>query len=163
MQLTLLLCSYIIESGCCFLTLVEKKYPAALAFGFLDALQREFLQFFGVDELKRVARPFGCNRFDPQLSKLRKQYLDPNSSFSMQQMNTNLQQVRSIMEKSISDVVQRGEKLESLEQRGQTLRDETKKFHMNAKKANFRAMLQRSAPMIAVALILLFVIYWKLF
>lgn len=81
----------------------------------------------------------------------------------MQQMNTNLQQVRSIMEKSISEVVQRGERLESLEQRGQTLRDETKKFHTSAKRANLRAMLQRNAPFVAIALIILFVIYWKLF
>jgi vesicle transport protein SEC22 len=48
--------------GVCFLALSEKSYPKKLAFQFLEAVAREFLDAHAV-EVSRFSRPFACVSF----------------------------------------------------------------------------------------------------
>ncbi len=66
-------CSYIISEPSsltgvkiCLITLAERSYPRRLAFNFLDALQREFLQLHG-RQIDLVERPYQFMTFGDDL------------------------------------------------------------------------------------------------
>ena len=53
---------YLLSTGVCYLTLVEKGYPKKLAYQYLEELQREFSSLYH-SEIESVARPYAFIKF----------------------------------------------------------------------------------------------------
>ena len=51
---------------------------------------------------------------DTKLNRLRKEFLDPRSPTNLKRLNDDLSEIQLIMRTNIQDVLQRGEKLESV-------------------------------------------------
>jgi hypothetical protein len=106
-----LLVSYMIEQGVAYLTLCERGYPRRLAFQYLSEVQTEFMRAHGAS-LSTYSRPYACVSFEPRLSKMRRDYLDPQAPGNLKKLNQDLSEIHNIMQQNIQDVLQRGEKLD---------------------------------------------------
>ena len=53
----MLMCSYIIEGGVCYLALCETTYPPHLAFTYLEAVHNEFIEQYG-QRINKAQRPY---------------------------------------------------------------------------------------------------------
>ncbi|KAI8909074.1 Longin-like domain-containing protein [Gorgonomyces haynaldii] len=149
---------YLIEFGVVYLALCEKGYPKKLAFAYLEELQHEFNQVHG-NEVTTVARPYAFVRFDSFIQKTKKQYKDVRAQRNMQKLNEDLGDVTRIMNKNIQDVLGRGEQLEGLQFKSQTLAQESKKYLKDTKNLNLQALYQKYGPPVIVLLIVAFVLY----
>jgi len=69
---------YMIEQGVAYLTLCERGYPRRLAFQYLTEVHSEFMRAHGA-QLANYSRPYACVSFEPKLSKMRRDYLDPQA------------------------------------------------------------------------------------
>jgi len=102
---------YIVDGGVCILTLTEKAYPRRLAYDYLDELRTEFLTVHGA-QVATATRPYECIRFDTFIQKTKKLYSDSRTQRNLDKLNKDLRDVHSIVTKSITEVLGRGEKLE---------------------------------------------------
>lgn len=153
---------YIIENGVVYLTLAERGYPRRLAFQYLEEVNREFQRLYA-DEISRFSRPYAAVSFDPKMNKIRRDYLDPNAPGNLKKLNSDLQDIHNIMQQNINDVLQRGEKLDVMESRSSSLLSESKKFKKQARYINLQALWKMYGPVLAVAIIVLFVLYLRFF
>ena len=156
------LSSYMIESGVAYLTLSDRSYPRRLAFQYLSEVHSEFMRLHGA-EVSRYSRPYACVSFEPRLSKMRRDYLDPQAPGNLKKLNNDLAEIHNIMQSNIADVLARGEKLDVMESRSSTLLSESKKFEKLGKYINLQALYRTYGPIVAVALVILFVIYIRFF
>lgn len=165
---------------CVYLTVSHKSYPRKLAFSFIDEIVREFEQSYGSQVAQRSLRPYAFVGFDKFLQKTKRVYVDSRSaeslasanshphhtsatSSNLDQLNTDLQDVASIMTKNMEDLLWRGDSLEQMSTMSSSLRDESMKYRKAARRINFEAMLRQYAPLGAVAFLFLFIIWIKFF
>jgi vesicle transport protein SEC22 len=153
---------YMIELGVVYLTLSDRGYPRRLAFQYLSEIQQEFQRIHGA-ELSRYSRPYACVAFEPKMSKMRREYLDPQAPGNLKKLNTDLADIHSIMQQNISDVLQRGERLDVMETRSSTLLSESKKFEKYGRWINIQALYKTYGPVVAVVLVVMFIIYIRFF
>ena len=83
----LLLYSYTIDKGICYLVLTDKSYPKRLAFLFLEDIAKDFeselISDHGDDWLRTVettGRQYAFIKFDRIIQRKRREFSDPNSS-----------------------------------------------------------------------------------
>jgi vesicle transport protein SEC22 len=133
-----------------------------LAFQFLETIYNEFRVAHGA-RVNFFSRPYQALTFEPVLNRIRKDFIDPRAPKNLSKLNDNLADIHNIMKKNIEEVLQRGEKLESIGKKATSLVDDSKKFRKNAEWARMYAAAMQYAPVIVIALIVLIVIYWKLF
>jgi vesicle transport protein SEC22 len=67
------------------------------------------------------------------------------------------------MRKNIDEILNRGEKLDQVSNISQELRSKSKDFKWGAKKLTWQARMQQYGPMIVGALIIIIVLYVKIF
>lgn len=126
-----------IENGVVYLTISDRGYPRRLAFQYLTEVQNEFQRSHG-SELSRYSRPYACVSFEPKMSKMRREYLDPQAPGNLKKLNTDLSEIHHIMSQNIQDVLQRGEKLDVMESRSSNLLSESKKFEKYGRYINLQ-------------------------
>jgi vesicle transport protein SEC22 len=144
------------------LTLAAENYPRQLAYQFLESIHGEFKNSHGA-KVNFYSRPYQALTFEPALNRIRREYLDPRAPKNLAKLNENLTDIHNIMKKNIEEVLQRGEKLDSIGKKAGNLKDDSKKFRKQAEWARFMTEVQKYAPIAVVILIVLFVIYWKFF
>lgn len=67
------------------------------------------------------------------------------------------------MKKNITDILDRGEKLDNVQNISQDLLKQSSGFKWGARKLTFQARMQQYLPMIVIGVIVVFVIYVKFF
>ncbi|KAF1317832.1 Vesicle-trafficking protein sec22b, partial [Globisporangium splendens] len=149
---------------------IRVLFPKRLAFLYLEEIHAGF-----VEELERdhgtnwrdvvttVARPYAFIKFDKFIQKKRKEYMDPNSSQNMHRLNDDLADIHNIMRKNIQEVLNRGERVEHVSRISSNLADRSKDLKWGAKKLRMQAIYRQYAPIAAVTLFVLLVIYMKFF
>jgi vesicle transport protein SEC22 len=155
--------------GIIYLTLSPRSYPKRLAFLYLDEIASSFQQELSadygeanwMDKISQAARPYQFIKFDKHIQRLSRQYVDPCTRQNSTKLNEDLSEIRGIMVKNIEDLLGRGERLEEVGRVSTKMVEDSKKFKWGAKKLSFRAMVDQYAPIAAVALFVLFVIYFK--
>lgn len=162
--------SYIIQSDICYLCLTSKSYPKQLAFQYLEQLHTEFFASHG-HRVSMFSRPYQAIAFgkialnfllkDPTLNRIRKEFIDPRSPDNLAKLNDNLTDIHDIMRKNIREVLHRGEKLDTMQTQASHLATASKKFKKDAEWANFMALVNAYIPFVAIAVIVLFVLYWR--
>mmetsp|Transcript_15906 Transcript_15906/g.20780 ORF Transcript_15906/g.20780 Transcript_15906/m.20780 type:complete len:226 (+) Transcript_15906:105-782(+) len=159
---------YMARDNLCFLTLTEDSYPKRMAFLYLeevaDAVMRELVNEFGHgwrDKVDQAARPFQFIHYDPVIQRKQKEFRDPSQQKS--KLNEDLSEIQTIMRKNIDEILNRGEKLDHVSNISQELRTKSKDFKWGAKKLTWQARLQQYGPMAIGALIVLTIVYVKVF
>lgn len=181
---------YMARDNLCFLTLCEATYPKRLGFLYLeevaDALQQELVKEFASNaspilacvilsfvcvslshtlslqwrnEVDQASRPFQFIRYDPIIQRKQREFRDASQQQS--RLAEDLTEIQSIMKKNIDEILNRGEKLDHVSDISSELRNKSKDFKWGAKKLTWQARLQQYGPMAVGALIVLVVIYVK--
>jgi vesicle transport protein SEC22 len=151
--------------------LTPRSYPKRLAHHYLEAMRDAFVNFMqrahGAGTWERkvaiVARPYAFIKFDKTIQRMRKDYQNPKSRDNLAKLNDELTEIRHIMNQNIQDVLDRGEKLDHVQQQSERLVNQSKDFKWGAKKLNLMALYRQYAPFAAIGLVLLVVVYVKFF
>ena len=163
---------YVIDGGICFLTMTQKAFPKRLAFGFLEEVNRAF-----VEELKRllgtnvdyrshidtITKPYSFITFDRVIQRKRQEFKDPNSNQAMSKVTEGLAEVNTIMRQSLEEMLRRGEALEDVGRRADDLKEASKKFSKQARFLNLQAMLRKYGILATIVFIFLFIVWWRFF
>lgn len=151
---------YIVENGVCYMALTARGYPKRLAFAYLEELQQLFERDHG-HEVSTYDRPYAAIKFEPTMSRLRRTYVDPRSPAMVAKLNSDLSNIRTIMVSNIEEVLRRGEKLDSIEDKSASLASDSKKFVKASKYVRLQYFLRTMGPLVAVVLLVLFMLYWR--
>lgn len=164
---------YIVDGGICYLALGGKSFPKRLVFAFLEEVHRAFLEelkrHYGTgsvdyrSQIETIQKPYFFITFDRVVQKKRADFRDPNSSSAMSKLNEGLAEVNSIVRKSLEEMIARGDALEDVSSRASALKDEAKKFAVNARVLNVQAMLRKYGIMVFLVCVVLLILYIKLF
>lgn len=163
---------YLIKEGICYLTLTEKSYPKRLAFLYLEEISDVFVEHvltkFGGGEawrqaIETTARPYAFIQCEPSLQRKQRNFVDPTSSENSDKLNKDLSDIHSIMRQNISQVLDRGEKLENVSQISSELMSESKKFKWQTKKLTWQALLNQYGPIAAIIVFVVFVLGLKFY
>ncbi|SHO76794.1 Similar to S.cerevisiae protein SEC22 (R-SNARE protein) [Malassezia sympodialis ATCC 42132] len=150
-----------------YLTITDRSYPRKLAFSYLDELAREFGLSYGRQVAQPTLRPYAFVAFDTFMQRTKRLYADSRTAETaagshLDRLNEDLQDVQKIMTKNMEDLLWRGDSLDHMSSMSSSLRDESLKYRRAARKINVDAMIRKYAPMGAIAVLVLFVLYVKL-
>jgi vesicle transport protein SEC22 len=127
--------------GVSFLTLAERSYPKKLAFQYLEELSNEFNRLYEQQQVDSVSRPYAFIKFgkssleatsrmftcvnaphckkvmfaDTFIQKTKKLYLDTRTQRNLAKLQTDVQEVASIMTKNIADILGQGERMSGVD------------------------------------------------
>ena len=163
---------YVIDEGVCFLTLSQSSYNKRLVFGFLEELRCSFKAFVETesgpgqtysDAIASASHPYAFIKFDQTIQRKRRDFSNPGTSDNMRRLKEELTDITNIMSQNIDDILKRGENLDDLGQRSQTLKSSSKVFAKQAKWMRVCKEVQQYAVLGVVLFVIIFVLWWKLF
>ena len=164
---------YTMDNGVCYMSLFDKSYPKNLAFCFLEDIhqlfQQELQREFGTgsvdyrSHIETIEKPYFFIKFDRQITKKNAEYRDPKSSKALSKLNNNLQEVSNIMRQNIDEILKRGENLESVGRKANSIKEESKKFRSMTGQLSFQTMLQKYGVFVVIGLMAFLLICFKLF
>merc|ERR1711865_465380 len=149
---------YIIKEGVCYLTLCDKSYPKKLAVSFLAEIATEFTSQYGT-QIDTASRPYQFIRFDKFIDQTKKLYVDTRTQQNLQRLQDDLHDVQNIMSQNITEVLDRGTKLENLSAQSEYLSAESKKYSEMTAKLQFYAMMRKVVPAAVVGSIVSILFY----
>lgn len=153
---------YIIDNNnIIYITLTDKSYPKKLAFQYLYDIEQSFNKQYTIDDINRFSRPYACIQYESTLMKLRRQYIDPNTSTNVNKLNNELHEIHNIMSQNINNILQRGEKLDSLNDRSNVLLNESKKFKKLSRNVYLQQLYKSYMPAVVFAILIIVFIWWK--
>lgn len=129
--------------------------PTNLAFCIL------FFSYQWRAEVDQTARPFRFIHYDPIIQRKQKEFQDERQQRS--KLNDDLSEIQSIMKKNITDILDRGEKLDNVQNISQELMSKSNNFKWGTRKLTWQARMQQYMPVIVIVLIVCFIIYVKFF
>jgi vesicle transport protein SEC22 len=109
----------------------------------------------------QTARPFRFIHYDPIIQRKQKEFQDERQQRS--KLNDDLSEIQSIMKKNITDILDRGEKLDNVQNISQELMSKSNNFKWGTRKLTWQARMQQYMPVIVISLIVCFIIYVKFF
>ncbi|KAF8639994.1 hypothetical protein AX17_001240 [Amanita inopinata Kibby_2008] len=155
---------YLISENVVFLTIADKSYPRKLAFSYLDELSKEFATTYGA-QVENTRKPYAFVRFDTFMSKTARLYRDTRaaaaSGSGLDRLNDELQDVTRIMTKNMEELLWRGDSLDRMSHLSTSLRSESEKYRKAARNINIQAMIRQYAPLGAICLVVLILLYWR--
>mmetsp|Transcript_5168 Transcript_5168/g.10717 ORF Transcript_5168/g.10717 Transcript_5168/m.10717 type:complete len:227 (-) Transcript_5168:246-926(-) len=161
---------YLIENSIVYLVLADKAYPKRVAFLFLHEMHAKFMEHVQAEHgpnwehaLATVDRPYAFIQFERQIQRLRKEFADPNSRHTMSKLNSDLQDVTTIMKRNIQDVLDRGDRLNRTYEASSKLMNDSMKFHGGAKKLNRMAFIRKWAPVAIGVLLVIFFLFIRMY
>ncbi|WFD38705.1 SNAP receptor [Malassezia japonica] len=147
-----------------YLTITDRSYPRKLAFSYLDELAKEFDTSYGSQVQQRNLRPYAFVGFDTFMQRTKRLYADTRTAetatgSNLDRLNEDLHDVQKIMTKNMEDLLWRGDSLDQMSSMSSSLRDESLKYRRAARKINVDAMVRKYAPIGAIAVLFLFIVY----
>lgn len=169
---------YLLQENICYLTLTEQSYPKRLAFLYLDEISDVFIEHLlsqpptsgsssAPNDYRQIietaSRPYQFIQCDRILQRKQREFKDPKTQENTNKLNQDLSDIHSIMKQNISQVLDRGEKLEHVSEISSQLMSESKKYEWGAKKLSFWAKVNQYAPIAAVGLFVVVVLGIKFY
>ncbi|TFK43240.1 protein transport protein Sec22 [Crucibulum laeve] len=155
---------YLIVDNVVFLTIADKSYPRKLAFSYLDELSKEFATSYG-PKVESVRKPYAFVGFDTFMSKTARLYRDTRTATAansgLDRLNDDLQDVTRIMTKNMEELLWRGDSLDRMSHLSTSLRSESEKYRKAARNININAMIRQYAPLGAVGLLVIILLWWR--
>lgn len=137
----------------------DRLYPKRLAYVFLDDIARQFFQDFTREQIEGSTRPYAFIRFDTYIQKARRSYQDVRAKQNLTRLQEELVDVAQVMQTSIQEVLERGNKLEQMSLLSSTLSSESRRFVKDARQLNLDMLYRKYGPPTIVLLIIVFLIY----
>eukprot|EP00727_Mastigamoeba_balamuthi_P007812 m51a1_g3651 Vesicle transport protein Sec22A (234) ;mRNA; f:208797-209867 len=150
--------AYVIKNNVCFLTICERVFPKKLAYDFLAELAKEFETMHG-PEVASATSPYSFIKFDTFIQKTKRVYQDSRSQSALSKVSDDLREVQSIMNRSIQEILERGDKIDSVMNRSEALVSATSQYGKSARDFERHMWWQQRMPIIvAGGVVVLFII-----
>lgn len=126
---------YARSEGICGVIVTDKDYPVRPAYTLLNKLLEDYLvqhppsQWEKVTETDQSLQMTGLN-------DTIKRYQDPSQADAIMKVQQELDETKIVLHNTIDSVLQRGEKLDNLVDKSETLNTSSKMFYKQAKKSN---------------------------
>ncbi|KAI8997446.1 Longin-like domain-containing protein [Pilobolus umbonatus] len=122
---------YAHPQGISGLIVSDKDYPSRVAFSLLNKILDEFTVKFAPS----VWQSADSIEY-PELAEYLHKYQDPQQADTIMKVQQELDETKAVLHKTIDSLLQRGEKLDSLVDRSESLSKQSKMFYKTAKKTN---------------------------
>ncbi|RXK36411.1 vesicle-associated membrane protein 7 [Tremella mesenterica] len=123
---------YVASDGIIYLVMADDSVGRRMPFAFLADLERRFTAQHSSDEIVSAAA-HSMGDFEPELGRLMDQYTTSPPADPLRQAQTDLNNVKDIMVQNIDSVLQRGERLDLLVDKTDTLAGQAYAFRRGAR------------------------------
>lgn len=164
---------YKINENVVYLVITNKKYPAKLAFCFLNEIDEGFTEElknqFGTQsvsyysKLETIDRANYFLRFEKFIKKKRNEYLDTTKNNNVEKLNREISDVHQIMAENISLIIDREKTMNSINSLSETIKDDSCKFKKVAYDTRIKMLLAKYSILIAIVTIFILIIIFKIY
>uniref|UniRef100_A0A6B2LHN0 V-SNARE coiled-coil homology domain-containing protein n=1 Tax=Arcella intermedia TaxID=1963864 RepID=A0A6B2LHN0_9EUKA len=154
---------YCLEGDLCYMTFCEKSYPRKLALKFLEEIKKEFELQYGSDLKTKRLTPYAFQKFDKFIQQTKKLYKDSNSMRNLNVVSSDLKDIDKILQKNVSDILERGVRLEKIQDMSEELVHKSKTFENQTKKLVWNQWVRKMGFVAFICLFVMFVglfLYW---
>ncbi|AGO12460.1 AaceriAER109Wp [[Ashbya] aceris (nom. inval.)] len=123
------------SEGLCGVLITDKEYPVRPAYTLLNKVLDEYLVAHPPAEWRDIAQTndqLKLRELEMYLAK----YQDPSQADSIMRVQQELDETKIVLHKTIESVLQRGEKLDNLVDKSESLSASSRMFYKQAKKTN---------------------------
>jgi synaptobrevin homolog YKT6 len=124
---------YVQSDGLGAVAITDKVYPARVAVSMLKDTLAAFKAVHAVT-WRAAKEDYAC-KF-PKLEEILAQYQEPAQVDKIMKLNNQLAETKEMLVKTIDKVLERGEKLDDLVEKSNSLSQQSKMFYKSAKKTN---------------------------
>ena len=163
---------YKINENVVYLVITNKKYPAKLAFCFLneidDGFTEELKNQFGTQsvsyysKLETIDRANYFLRFEKFIKKKRNEYLDTTNNTNIEKLNREISDVHQIMAENINLIMDRERTMNSINSLSETIKDDSNKFKKVAKQTRLKMLWAKYSIFIVIFLIIALIVIFKI-
>ena len=126
---------YARSEGLCGVLITDKEYPVRPAYTLLNKVLEEYLIQHPIEEWRDVKETNESLKLKDIDLYIRK-YQDPSQADAIMKVQQELDETKIVLHKTIENVLQRGEKLDNLVDKSESLTASSKMFYKQAKKTN---------------------------
>ncbi|GMM28732.1 SNAP receptor [Martiniozyma asiatica (nom. inval.)] len=153
---------YLFEAELLFVAITSSNVEEQLAQAYLSDVSKEFVHIHGAALHDVTPTPYQFMSFESFLSKTAPLFNDARGISKMNGLQTQLNEVKGIMNQNISDLLNRGEDLNGLRELSGSLKLQTQKYKKLAVKINWDLMVRKYAGYALVGLVLAW-LFWSFF
>ncbi|CDH58873.1 vesicle-associated membrane protein 714 [Lichtheimia corymbifera JMRC:FSU:9682] len=147
---------YICEDGLTYMCMADDSFGRRIPFAFLQDIKERFLERYGKDRALE-APPYGLNEFSRVLSKQMEFFSSNPSADRLKQVHGEIEQVKDVMVHNIERVLERGERIELLVDKTDTLNQHASGFKKRSTQVK-RSMWWKNMKIVTMIILLLIVI-----
>ena len=148
---------YISEDGMLFMCLAENNFPRRTSFAFIDEIKTLFLQKYG--EVVNTVIAFGVNAEFSEVLKTKMQWFSTGQhSDKLQDLQKNVDEVKSIMVENIDRVIARGTKVELLVKKFEIMSDEAVTMRKRSTRVRRHMQMNKIKIYVICGCVLLFIL-----
>ncbi|GAV52590.1 hypothetical protein ZYGR_0AG05810 [Zygosaccharomyces rouxii] len=126
---------YARSEGICGVIVTDKDYPVRPAYTLLNKLLEDYLVQHPPSQWEKVPETNQSLQM-AELNDTIKRYQDPRQADAIMRVQQELDETKIVLHNTIDSVLQRGEKLDNLVDKSETLNTSSKMFYKQAKKSN---------------------------
>jgi len=147
---------YIVEGGLIYLCMADESFGRRIPFSFLDNIKNRFISSYG--DRGKTAVAYGMNADFSRVLQIQMNYFskDPEAD-RMSKVRGEIDQVKSVMVANIEKVLERGERIELLVEKTETMQQKTFEFRKSSKQLK-RAMWWKNFKITVILVIVILVI-----
>ncbi|TPX50041.1 hypothetical protein SeMB42_g00428 [Synchytrium endobioticum] len=127
---------YVRQDGLAGVIVTDAEYPQRVAFSALNKLLDEFSTKFPSEARWGVLNPSNTATLYPELKQHLDKFQDPQGADPFLKVQKELDETKIILNKTMEQLLQRGEKLDDLVAKSDQLSAQSKMFYKTAKKTN---------------------------
>lgn len=126
---------YARSEGICGVLITDKEYPVRPAYTLLNKILDEYLVAHPPKDWETIESTNDSLKMVELDTYIRK-YQDPSQADAIMKVQQELDETKIVLHKTIENVLQRGEKLDNLVDKSESLTASSKMFYKQAKKTN---------------------------
>ncbi|WVR07012.1 hypothetical protein IAU60_004051 [Kwoniella sp. DSM 27419] len=123
---------YVSSDGVIYLIMADDSVGRRMPFAFLAEVERKFTASYSPDEIVS-ASGHSLGEFEPELARLMHQYTTAPPADPLRQAQSDLNNVKDVMVQNIESIMQRGERLDLLVDKTDTLAGQAYAFRRGAR------------------------------
>ncbi|WRT66331.1 uncharacterized protein IL334_003286 [Kwoniella shivajii] len=149
---------YVSSNGVIYLVMADDSVGRRMPFAFLAEVERRFTASFSSDEVVS-ASAHSLGDFENELAKLMHQYTTSPPADPLRQAQSDLNNVKDIMVQNIDSILQRGERLDLLVDKTDTLAGQAYAFRRGARNVRRQQWWKNARITALTGVVLILILY----
>eukprot|EP01100_Stratorugosa_tubuloviscum_P002948 TRINITY_DN16_c0_g5_i1.p1 TRINITY_DN16_c0_g5~~TRINITY_DN16_c0_g5_i1.p1 ORF type:complete len:257 (+),score=87.41 TRINITY_DN16_c0_g5_i1:109-771(+) len=148
-----------IHSGVTYMCMADKSFPRRICFLFLEDIKNRFLAMYGEEQIRRAMAYTMNEDFSRSLSSLTNYYSNDPSVDRILQAKQQIEDTRQVMVENIELLLTRGEKIDLLVEKTDTLNVQAIKYKQKSKDLKC-AMWYKNLKLWIITIIVILILIW---